>query len=397
VRDYFFAMQDALLILKTRFLRTMLAVLGVVFGVGAVIAMVAIGEGAKQKIMAQIESMGSRLCVIEQKNLPREEADRVVLSSPGLSESDVIAIQAWHEPSSMAWIKKADIAFGDLKDQDALVLATSRHFVSLKKLQIVSGRNWLTLEHQRAESVVLVGKAMYEKLNSPKRLRLNHVYFEIVGVYETIGEDPEHLNTAVLMPYNSLRTVLDPEPPYAPFDKILVEAQNLEQTLPLKQKILNNLRVTHNQETDFTVFAPVELLSQKNEQEKIFHTVLLLIAAISLLVGGIGIMNIMLANVLERIPEIGVRRAVGARKQDIFFQFLGEAVLICFIGGLIGLVFGMSLAWGLGSSFAMPVSFPAWVIVVALLISVGSGLLFGMMPALHAMRIGPVEALRTQT
>jgi putative ABC transport system permease protein len=387
-------MQDALLILKTRFLRTLLAVLGVVFGVGAVIAMVAIGEGAKQKIMAQIESMGSRLCVIEQKSMPREEADRVVLSSPGLSDADVLALKSWHDASAMSWVKKVDLAFGDTKDQEFLVLATSQSFVGLKKLQIVSGRNWLPLEHEQARAIVLLGKEAYAKLNSPTHVQLNHIYFEVIGVYAAKGDDPEGLNQAILLPYHALRTAIEPEPPYAALDKILVEAKNLEDTLVVKQKILSQLRHTHNQETDFTVFAPVELLSQKNEQEKIFHTVLLLIAAISLLVGGIGIMNIMLANVLERIPEIGVRRAVGARKQDIFFQFLGEAVLICFLGGLLGLLFGVSLAWGLGNSFLMPVSFPAWVIVVALLISVGSGLLFGIMPALHAMRIGPVDALR---
>jgi putative ABC transport system permease protein len=172
-----------------------------------------------------------------------------------------------------------------------------------------------------------------------------------------------------------------------------VEVASLEQTLAAKRTMGPVLRALHGGVEDFEIIAPEEILEKKRSTQAILNVVLTSIAAISLLVGGIGVMNIMLANIMERISEIGLRRAIGASRRDIRNQFLIESVIICVVGGVMGVVLGFGISFGVGWGFHLKVAFAWQAMLVSFALSVGVGLVFGIWPAMRASAISPVEAL----
>jgi putative ABC transport system permease protein len=205
--------------------------------------------------------------------------------------------------------------------------------------------------------------------------------------------DPGIYNTAVVVPFDTALEEISPADAYKEIDVLSVEVASLEHTLAAKRAVGPVIRALHKGVEDFEVVAPEEILQQKQATQAILNIVLISIAAISLLVGGIGVMNIMLANIMERIAEIGLRRAIGASRADIRDQFLVESVIICFAGGLFGVVLGFAISFAVGLVFDLQAAFAWEATLIAFALSVVVGLAFGLWPALRASAVNPVEAL----
>ncbi len=395
---------------RTNPLRTMLTLLGIVFGVGSVVAMVSVGEGAQKEILQTIEAMGATTTHIKAQTVDRTNLSEVVGDSVGLSRADVVAIrQTLPEIQSAAWRSRHPLKVTDLPlpAQDIQVLTVSASIFEVHNLTVATGRPLAPLDNrQMLRTAVLGGKLARQAFGDEdpigKRIRLDYAFFEVVGVLsdrrggkgQELPLDPEVYDNAVLIPYNTSLEELSPARTYGELELVSLEVSTTQETLALKQKLAPIMNQLHGGRVDYEIIAPEEILQQRKAAQSVLNLVLISIAAISLIVGGIGIMNIMLANIMERISEIGLRRAIGARKRDIRNQFLLEAVLICVVGGLIGLVAGLgvgaAVAWLAGIPFAF-----AWEsMLLSFGISLFIGAIFGLVPAVRAANVDPIDALR---
>ncbi len=399
---------------RSNWLRTLLTLLGIVFGVGSVIAMGSIGEGAQREILAAIEDMGANATHVKAMAVEEAKIGDVINDSVGLHRTDVAALRrVLPMASAVAYRAGHEVRVTDLRVQrhELKVFGISRGFLGLHRLETAAGRGLLGVDHGQYRRVAVIGAELARRaFGGPrravgKRMRLDYAHFEIVGVLEARGAaagdpdaalpiDPEQYDMAALVPIETAHEELSPPKTYNELDMISFRVGSTEQTLAAKRVIEPTLRALHGGVVDFEVIAPEEILQQRKKAQALLNIVLVSIAAISLIVGGIGVMNIMLANIMERVSEIGLRRAVGARRRDIRNQFLLEAVMICFIGGAIGVVFGLAISYGVAAVVGLPVAFAWTSVVLAFGISVAVGIIFGLMPALRAANINPIEALQ---
>jgi len=394
-------------------LRSLLTMLGMIFGVAAVVAMLSIGAGAQQKVMAFIEQLGVRNLIVEAKESVNWQAlQKVRRTSPGLTLADYQTIRS----------NLADIAEGTPRkrfvpskilpkpQQDLPVVYGVRpEYLSIANLRVTDGRFFNTVDDAAASPVCVLGAAAKDSIFGAapavgEFLKLNDQWCHVIGVVapqlvtqsDVSGVRSEDLNNLIYAPLNTVILRLEESQSFLK-DEIdgiylhLVSADVSASDAEIVRGILNS---SHHEAGDFSIIVPAELLAEQRRTEQLFNTVMVAIASISLLVGGIGIMNIMLAAILERTREIGVRRAVGARQRDIVRQFVIEAVLISFAGGLLGIAlgFGMSqlIAWFAGWSTVVTISS----ILLAFVVSISVGLIFGIYPAVKAARLDPVEAIR---
>ncbi|PIE17794.1 MAG: ABC transporter permease [Proteobacteria bacterium] len=405
------ALAQSLLQFRSNPLRTVLTLLGIVFGVASVVAMLAIGEGAQREILATIEQMGADVVHLKATPVAKAKLGAVVNKSRGLGLADLEDIrQVLPGLAAIAYRARVELGATDLRNVDATtlpVLGVGPGYLQLHKLRLSAGRGLLPLDHRDARRVAVIGdglarRAFPEGDAIGKRVRLDYAYFEVVGVLDTGGQkgvkdlpvDPTVHEAAVLIPFAAATEQLRGDVPYAQLELLSLKVANTEATLAAKRVLEPLIERLHGGYDDVEIVAPEELLRQKEATQAVLNTVLLSIAAISLLVGGIGVMNIMLANIMERIPEIGLRRAIGARRADIRNQFLLEAVLICTGGGLIGVISGFGISLGVGLFSSMPIAFPWYAALLSLGISALVGVTFGMMPALRAANTNPIEALQ---
>ena len=352
--------------LRTNPLRTMLTLLGVVFGVGSVVAMVSIGEGAQRDILATIEAMGAKSVHVSVRETPDTELGKTINDSVGLSRYDVDVI-ARELPGAQAvgWRASYGLAVTDtpVPAGEIALYGVNPALFRVHNLSVAKGRTLHPLDDASGNRVVVIGDALARRVfpgEDPlgKRIRLDYSYFEVVGVLgpmsaqadEAEGDeiaggaasllgggggvssgpfDASEYDMAALVPGEVMFTELAPPRIYHELDMISVEVESTAQTLGAKDALGGILRSTHGDVRDFAIVAPEEILRQRQATQSILNAVLISIAAISLIVGGIGVMNIMLANIMERVTEIGLRRAVGATRRDIRNQFLGEAVWTC--------------------------------------------------------------------
>jgi putative ABC transport system permease protein len=391
---------------RTHPLRTSLALLGMVLGVGSVVGMMSIGEGAQREIVRSIEALGGNVVHIRAKDVPQERLGELVNDSRGLSREDVRALKATlPELGRAAWARFSPVGVSDLPGDTTSVrlVSASPLIFDLHRLDVVQGRALLALDEAAGRRVCVVGADVARAFDGPvlgRRVRIGYAYFEIVGVLgpkparRDLPLDPGTYNRAVIVPFDTAIETLAPAEPYKEIDVLSIEVDTLERTLWAKRAIGPVLRTLHRGVDDVELVAPEEILQQKRETQSILNIVLISIAAISLVVGGIGVMNIMLANIMERIGEIGLRRAIGASRADIRDQFLVESVIICFSGGVIGVFFGYIVAFLVGLGFGLEVAFAWEATLVAFALSMLVGLAFGLWPALRASSIHPVEALQ---
>jgi putative ABC transport system permease protein len=393
-------------------LRSLLTMLGMIFGVAAVVSMLSIGAGARQKVMALIEQMGVHNLIVEAKETTEWQAHlKIRKISHGLTFRDYRVIQDNVSDLAASTPRKRFTLTKTIpkSQQDApMVYGVNPNYTKIAGLEAVHGRFFNEDEENRAASVCVLGAGAKSSLfgaSDPinKYVKVDEQWFRVVGVVgpqlssqtEVAGVPTQDVNNIIYVPLNA--AVLRLEDTYSDLrDEIDGIYLNLRDNadLPKVAEIVRAvLDASHRSAGDFRVIVPAELLAEQKRTEQLFNAVMVAIASISLLVGGIGIMNIMLASILERTREIGVRRAVGARQSDIVRQFVVEAMLISFVGGSFGIVFGFVMsrliAWLAGWSTIVTASS----ILLAFVVSIAVGLVFGIYPAVRAARLDPVEAI----
>ena len=394
----------ALRALRRNKLRTVLTMLGMIIGVGAVIAMVGIGNGAKSQIEAQIASLGQNVILIFSGSVTRGGVHTGWGSAGTLTIEDAEAIQR-EIPGVVAVSPEvrtsAQIAAGN-QNWSTQILGEAPEYFSLRQWPIVQGASFTEQDVRSANKVAVVGQTIADQLypgEEPlgKILRIRNVPFMIVGLLlpkglSLQGQDQDDL---VVMPYTSAMKRVQHVTTLRTINAQTATALLLN---PVQQQIIELLRqrhrITPGRDDDFTVRNQQEIADMATEQSKTMTYLLAAIAFVSLVVGGIGIMNIMLVSVTERTREIGIRMAVGARGNDILLQFLTEAVTLSIIGGVIGIGTGIGASKLIEAWRHWPVATPLMWILAAFVVSGAVGVFFGFYPARKASQLDPIDALR---
>jgi len=398
--------------LRTHKLRSLLTMLGMIFGVAAVVAMLSIGAGARQEVIAFIEQLGVRNIIVE----ARETSDRQALQkvrklSAGLSLQDLRVVEANVGGLAAVSARKRLTPSKLLprpQGEMPLVFGVAPAYAGLSGLRVVSGRFFDSRDNDTAAAVAVLGQAAAAVLfgaDSPigRFVKVNEQWFRVIGVAgpqlavqtDVAGLPAQDRNNIIYVPLLAALLRLEDAQNYLK-DEIdglylnLDAGADVNATGALVRSMIDAL---HRSAGDFTVVVPAELLAEQQRTRRIFEVVMVAIASISLLVGGIGIMNIMLASVLERTREIGVRRAVGARRRDIIRQFLVETTLITTTGGAIGALVGVLLSRLVGSFAGWSTITTPASIILAFAVSVSVGLVFGVYPAMRAATLDPVQSL----
>ena len=394
-------------------MRSLLTMLGMIFGVAAVVSMLSIGAGARQKVMALIEQMGVHNLIVEAKETIEWQAhDKIRRISPGLTLQDFRIILDDVNDVATATMRKRFTPTKTIprSQQDPpVVYGVGANYIQIAGLHLIQGRFFNADEESHARSICVLGAGAKSNLFGAadpvgQYVKLNQQWFEVVGVAspqlssqtEVAGVPSQDLNNVVYVPLKA--ALLRLEDSYSnvrdEIDGIYLHLNDTADVPQVAQVVRAILNWSHHSAGDFSVIVPAELLSEQRRTERLFNAVMVAIASISLLVGGIGIMNIMLASILERTREIGVRRAVGARQFDIIRQFVVEAMIISFVGGSFGIIFGVFMsrviAWLAGWSTIVT----TFSIILAFFVSISVGLIFGIYPAMKAARLDPVEAIR---
>ena len=403
------AVRQALAELRVRKLRTLLTLLGMVFGVGAVVSMLSVGAGAEREALRLIETMGLRTIIAESKDQPDEKLKESRERSLGLTLRDLEAARDTL-PFLARHAAVKEIAtyslFSEGGQSDARVVGVSPAYFAMTHLAVRSGRLLAPHDDETFAQVAVLGpRAAYDLFGHEdpvgRAVKINHLWFTVAGVLADRQLTREEFQGVKLSGaqndiYVPVRTALKRfrfKPLEDELDQFQVEIAPSVAPRDAALSLSRLLETRHRGVDDFALVVPEALLEQHRRTQRIFNLVMASIAGISLLVGGIGIMNIMLANVLERTREIGIRRAVGARRRDIRDQFLVEALTITALGGLAGVLAGITLAalisWGSGWEVAWsPVS-----ALLALAVCGLVGLASGIYPAIKAARLDPIEAL----
>ena len=443
----FFHLRLALEGINANKLRAFLTALGIVFGVGAVIAMLAIGTGAKQAILEQMKLIGANNIIIKSV-IPSEDDEQNTKSnqsasgnnnngnkdklpwSPGLTLADLEGIAnvtpTVGKISPEIVVPVSVIQSGRL--EKSRCVGVTNTFFELNQMRVEKGAFFSKGQIEAGKPVCIIGKNLQTRFFGTdealgKQIKCGQNWFTIIGVLEKRVASEESLKSLGIRDYNDdvyipVTTVLlrfenrglitksdvgrgggnddEDDKNYHQLDRAIIQvnqSQNLRATADVIARILKR---RHHDVVDYEIEVPELLLEQEQQTQETFNLVLAVIAGISLLVGGIGIMNIMLASVLERIKEIGLRRSLGATRRDIIFQFLLEAVLISLFGGMIGVVLGIASARLIASQADIPTVISGWSIMLAFGVAAVIGIGFGLFPARKAAIQDPIKALRTE-
>ncbi len=399
--------------LRMHKMRSLLTMLGMIFGVAAVVAMLSIGAGAQQRVMAFIEQLGVHNLIVEAKEADSfQEYRKARAISPGLTFQDYRVINQTVNGIAASTPRKR---FSPTKmiprpqQTIPVIYGVDPAYQEIAGLRLEAGRFFSSRETADAAAVCVLGEGARSNLFGPrdpvgKYVKVDDQWFQVIGVVapqlapqdDVSGVPSEDVNNLIYIPLDSAIYRLENSESefHDEIDGIYLRLKPEADSPRVASVVRGVLNGSHHGAADFNIIVPAELLAQQKRTQSLFETVMVAIASISLLVGGIGIMNIMLASILERTHEIGLRRAIGARRTDIIRQFVIEAILISFVGGIIGILFGFGMsrviAWAAGWSTIVT----AGSILLAFLVSVSVGLGFGIYPAVQAARLDPVEALR---
>lgn len=393
-------------------LRTLLSTLGILFGVVAVVAMLSIGEGAKRETLEQIEKLGMNSIIIRQSTLSDDQHTQAKESkSQGLTLEDATALQNSVPNLIMqAPLKNIEASItSSLQNKAPEIVAVTRSYGEIKDLKMVEGRFICDLDHHDKKLVCVLGYDVAKDLGPwghlGKTVRIENVQFEIVGVLQPSEWkasknsllSTRNINETVFIPLGIERSL----PAHITnksrtLSEIVVQMKSNQNTVQTAEIIKNVLKRSHAGYQDYQIIIPQELLNQAQQTQQTFNLVLGSIAAISLLVGGIGIMNIMLANVSERIREIGIRRALGATQKDIMIQFLTETLLLTLTGAMVGILIGVLFSFAISYFAGWKTIVTLWSIMLSLGMAGGVGLCSGLYPAYQAATLNPIVALRRE-
>ncbi len=438
---------EAIRVIITNKVRTFLTALGIIFGVAAVITMLAIGKGAEKEILAQLELVGVNNIVITPIPDDKEESDND--EDEGKTESKRFSkgLDLLDAQSAIKNIPSVKVASPEIildtyvinngKQNSVKLVGITAPFFNTSNIQIEKGKNFTRYQLKNALPVCVIGKKIEKKIFTGKSalgkyIKVKDVWLEIVGVIEEkmISDQAQEnlgirdLNQDIYIPiktflvrYKDRKIISDkpldnsggmimiggnqggpkkriPRGNYHQIDKLTIQVSNSNELKSTAEVLSRMLKRRHNDVLDFEITIPIQLLKQQQKTKQIFNIVLSIIAGISLLIGGIGIMNIMLASVLERTKEIGIIRAIGATQQDVILQFLSESVLISIGGGIIGIFLGIIASYGieLATGIETVISFNS--VLLSFFVATLIGLVFGIAPAKAAAKKSPIEAIR---
>ena len=391
-------------------LRSFLTMLGMIFGVGAVIAMLSIGAGAQEESLRSIASLGIRNVIIQAKDFKTEELRQIRTESLGVSMRDVEALKNVLKPKPLITASRV-IKTYQINSQsarsDSRVLGVNSTYPEIQNLSIRQGAFFNEQEERDNAQVCVLGMAAKQKLFGfedavGKQIKVNDVWLTVVGVLsdaavekqEFEGVKVQNSNNDIFIPITTALRKFEVAAVENELNEIVVKIDDDANIKEQAATINNLISVMHRYVDDYSIVVPEKLLEQNQKTQEIFNIVMGAIASISLLVGGIGIMNIMLASVLERTSEIGLRRAIGARKIDIRVQFIAEAVAISFAGGLIGVGMGYSISQAVSIFSGWSTIVTAGSVILSFGVSSIIGLVFGIYPAVQASNLDPIECLR---
>jgi ABC-type antimicrobial peptide transport system permease subunit len=455
-------LRESLHSLTTNPLRSSLSIVGVVFGVASVVAMLSIGMGAEAEIEKLLSALGAQNVHVTAKDLDDDGWGRVLKSTIGLSERDLGMVESLFGGVPVAKVsewRSTDVN-KPLPGARLEVYGMTANFRSVLGAEVLAGRSFTEREEQLARPVALIGAGLAKlwfgdvAAAIDREVRIDRAWFHVIGVLggdsapgsggksgksgapdgaagpgaaagpatgsttDTAAADaaaagpaipsaggaggagppPElkllGLGSAVVVPFASGQRRLGPTGPLAALERLVLKLPASVDPIAARKRIEAHAARLHRGAEVVTVTSADEVIEQRRSTTRLFSYFLLTIALISLVVGGIGIANVMLASMVERIREVGLRRAIGAKRRHILWQFLAEALAICLIGGVIGGVAGLGVAWIIGVVTGWSVAFPWWGLAVALVIATVVGTIAGLYPALAAARISPIEALQ---
>jgi putative ABC transport system permease protein len=396
--------------ISTHKLRSFLTMLGIVIGVGAVIILMSIGKGTTAQILENIESMGSDLVTItpgasfgfggvrgaggSTQTLTIEDAEAIAEDVPYI------------EAVVPSYSSNLQLVVGS-ENTNASVTGTTPEYLEVNNVEVASGAFFTEYDYQRGAKVAVLGANVKETLFGDadaigQQMRMGSNIVRVVGVLE-LQDTMMGSDDSIFIPLTAMQQMVA-QPRTAQGERVVssisLTVSDEEQSNYVVDEITSLLRSRHRlsavDEDDFSIMSVQEIAETISEITGTMTLLLGAIAAISLLVGGIGVMNIMLVSVLERTREIGIRKALGAREHDIWIQFLIEAAFLTLAGGVIGVIIGWLAAYFINSSGLMPAIVTADVVLLAVSVSVGIGLFFGFYPAWNASRLNPIEALRSE-
>lgn len=393
-----------------RKLRSLLTMLGMIFGVGAVIAMLSIGAGAEEQSLKIIENLGIRNIIIQAKEFKTAELQQIRTESLGLTVRDLESLSSILNPLPLCSAKRIVKAYQVLSDtsrSDSRILGVSSPFYKIMNLKLIQGSFFLPFDEVSASQVCVLGMSAKQKLFGfadaiDKRVKINDQWFRVIGILadanieksEFEGVKVQNPNNDIFIPITTAIKKFEVDALENELNEIILQVAPNANLRQQSATVSNLMASMHRYVDDFMLIVPEQLLDQNQKTQRIFNIVMGAIASISLLVGGIGIMNIMLASVLERTTEIGLRRAIGARKRDIRLQFMVEALAISLVGGLIGIATGYSISQLVSIFSGWNTIITTASVVVSFGVSSLVGLIFGLYPAIQASNVDPIECLR---
>lgn len=437
-------MKDSYEALRINPLRSSLSIIGVVFGVASVVAMLGIGMGAQHEVEKLMAALGTRNIHIAARDLSNDDWRQVISFTTGLAQRDrAMALELYPKAEAVGIAKwtSTDVNL-PLTTPKLDIFGMDPNYPHVIDMHMMAGRFFSAMENKLSFPSAVVGENLARAWfpADPRKalgqdIRISRSWFHVVGVVaatglsengskkngkektEAAGDEPKaspgssvtqangggdqgpslqamNFDDAVLVPYKAATARLGPRPILSRLERIIVKLPEDLDPIDVRQNLEKNYEQLHRRAKVLTVTSADEIIRQKKATAKLFTYFLLTIALISLVVGGIGIANVMLASMVERIREVGLRRAIGAKRHDIMMQFLSEAVFICMLGGIVGGVLGIAVAFGVGLFTGWAIAIPWWGLVVAILIATVVGIASGLFPAIEASRISPIEALQ---
>lgn len=392
--------------LKHHAFRSLLAMLGVVLGVAAVVGMLAVSEGAKRESIERIEQQGVDNIILHSEKPQLNASGGETIFFYGISQEDITHFRSIFEnvKSVVPIVELRNTIYVNGLPSDLVLVGTTPEFLSISRSRNADSRGrWLTdSDHELSEMVCSVGVDAARQLfglEDPigKSVTVYGVTFRVVGLLENPLRSKlagkRDINKMIFTDYDTLLSIFNRDFMAVEANYVYVQVDDLAYLKNTADRLRTYLRETHELQ-DYTIGVPYELLLTERATQRVFTVVMGSIAAISLLVGGIGIMNIMLANIYERTKEIGTLRALGAPRRTILTQFLFEAVALTALGGLLGVGVGFLIAILIKHTADMPTIVTASSVIVALSVSILTGIIFGTHPAWKAASLSPIEALR---
>ena len=393
----------ALQAIRANKLRSFLTMLGIIIGVGAVITMIALGSGAQKAVQEQISALGTNLLTLT----PGQSFMRGVASDQRVSltvgDADSIRVATRHLTAVMPEISRSLQVKRGHQNINVNVLGTVPEYFPARSYTVTAGRPFTPGDDQARRRVVLLGSAVPEMFQANgaamvgQSVQIRGIPFEIIGILSAKGAGNSWMNPdeQVFIPLQTARFRIHGTDRVRQIGLKVDDAANMNLAMIEIERVMRRThKIRPSADNDFMIRNQADLMDTFKQTTETFSALLAGIAAVSLLVGGIGIMNIMLVSVTERTREIGVRKALGATRGAILFQFLVEALVLCLVGGTIGVIFGAGGAWILASSFQWNVLIQPYAIGLAFLFSFVVGLFFGIWPARRASLLDPIVALR---